>query len=419
MKNFKRCVALCLGLSFAASFAACDGTSGSSTSGGDGGGEIIYDDVLNDRLKPIWDDGGIAVNETVFVLQEKDGTIAPFTLAYPIDEIISVKSFSLENEYADIIDYTVSDGKLIVKENGNIPSLEYSGFYHDRYVAGDDMWPNASGEGGQMKTEAQYTGGVNNLGLTEWQIAVTYKHSATWQGGIPADKSEKFTILNQKLSRGEAVNVVCLGDSISAGWTASGYEYVFLPPYCPPYFDLVTDYMSAKFGNINASNFSVGGMTSGWGCDSKQINDVISKNPDFLIIAFGMNDGSNGDGVPVSVFKNNVKAIIDGVRNANPECEVLLVSTMLPNAEVGYSLGVSILYNQKNYLTALTALENEYEGVAVADVTTPHEYLLSKKQFKDMSSNNINHPNDYVHRLYAQVCLKAMFGEIDRVEAVE
>ena len=92
---------------------------------------------------------------------------------------------------------------------------------------------------------------------------------------------------------------------------------------------------------------------------------------------------------------------------------------MLPNEEVGYSLGVSILYNQKNYLNVLIALENEYEGVAVADVTTPHEYLLSKKQFKDMSSNNINHPNDYVHRLYAQVCLKAMFGEIERVKAVE
>lgn len=415
MKALKKCVAMCLCFSFAANFAAC----GNTGDNGEGGDEKVYDEVLNDRLKPIWNDDGIAVNETAFVLQEKDGTISPITLTYPIDEIISVKDFSLLNEYAEVIDYTVTDGKLVIQENGNIPSLEYSGFFYDKYVANDTMWPNASGVGGQMRTEAQYINGVNNLGLTAWQIAVTYRHSAKWQGAVPENKSEKFEKLNEKLSNGDPVNIVCLGDSISAGWTASGYEYVFLPPYCPPYFDLITNYMQAKYGNVTATNFSVGGMTSGWGKAQEQIDDVVSANPDFLIIGFGMNDGSNGDGVPTTVFKNNIKTIIDEVRKAKPECEVLLVSTMLPNKDVGYVLGNSIMFNQKNYLTVLNQLENEYTGVAVADITTAHEYLLTRKHFRDMSSNNINHPNDYVQRLYAQICLTATFGEIDKVEVIE
>lgn len=420
MKALNKCAAVCLCLSFAANFAACDGAGGGSTgSSGDADDEIVYNDVLNDRLVPIWADGGVAINETAFVLQEKDGTILPITLTYPIDEIISVKDFSLENEYAEIIDYAIEDGRLIIKENGNIPSLEYSGFFYDLYVGDDSMWANASGVGGQMRTEAIYKDGVNYRGLTQWQVAVTYRHSEKWQGETPADKSRKFQKLNEKLARGEQTNIVCLGDSISAGWTASGYEYVFLPPYCPPYFDLITEYMQGKRWNVTAKNFSVGGMTSNWGKDEKQIGDVISANPDFLIIAFGMNDGSNNDSVPVSLFKNNIKTIIDEVRKAKPECEVLLVSTMLPNKDVGYFLGTSIMYNQKNYLAALNELENEYTGVAVADVTTAHEYLLSKKHFRDMSSNNINHPNDYVQRLYAQICLTAMFGEIERVEEIE
>lgn len=420
MKALKKCAAICLCFSLMANFAACDGSTVSSGDGsGNADGEKVYNDVLNDRLTPVWDDGGVAINETAFVLQEKDGTLLPITLTYPIDEIISVKDFSLENEYAEIIDYTAHDGKLLIKENGNIPSLEYGGFFFDKYVGDDSMWASASGAGGQLRTEAQYKNGVNYRGLTEWQVAVTYRHSAKWQGEVPADKSEKFDKLNAKLSRGEAVNIVCLGDSISAGWTASGYEYVFLPPYCPPYFDLITEYMQAKYGKITAKNFSVGGMTSAWGKDEKQINDVISADPDFLVIGFGMNDGSNGDGVPTAIFKNNIKAIIDEVRKSKPECEVLLVSTMLPNKDVGYFPGVSILYNQKNYLTVLNELETEYAGVAVANVTAAHEYLLSKKHFRDMSSNNINHPNDYVQRLYAQICLTAMFGEIEKVEIIE
>ena len=88
---------------------------------------------------------------------------------------------------------------------------------------------------------------------------------------------------------------------------------------------------------------------------------------------------------------------------------------MLPNKEVGFHPGNSILGNQKNYLSALLEFEESMEGVAVADVTSVHEHLLTRKAFRDMSANNINHPNDYVHRVYAQVVLQTLFGKIETV----
>jgi hypothetical protein len=45
-------------------------------------------------------------------------------------------------------------------------------------------------------------------------------------------------------------------------------------------------------------------------------------------------------------------------------------------------------------------------NVALADVTTPWLEVLKKKPYADLSGNNVNHPNDFGHRLYAQVILE-------------
>ena len=38
------------------------------------------------------------------------------------------------------------------------------------------------------------------------------------------------------------------------------------------------------------------------------------------------------------------------------------------------------------------------------------EKLLTRKNFADLSGNNVNHPNDFGHRLYAEV-LFTIFGK--------
>ena len=42
-------------------------------------------------------------------------------------------------------------------------------------------------------------------------------------------------------------------------------------------------------------------------------------------------------------------------------------------------------------------------NVILADITTPWEKLLTRKNFSDLSGNNVNHPNDFGHRLYSEI----------------
>jgi hypothetical protein len=45
----------------------------------------------------------------------------------------------------------------------------------------------------------------------------------------------------------------------------------------------------------------------------------------------------------------------------------------------------------------------ESEHVAVADVWSVSEHILKTKRYCDISGNHINHPNDFMVRVYAQV----------------
>ena len=43
------------------------------------------------------------------------------------------------------------------------------------------------------------------------------------------------------------------------------------------------------------------------------------------------------------------------------------------------------------------------EGVAIADMTSVWEEFLKRKQDWDITGNGVNHPNDFGHRVYAQI----------------
>jgi hypothetical protein len=80
-----------------------------------------------------------------------------------------------------------------------------------------------------------------------------------------------------------------------------------------------------------------------------------------------------------------------------------LIAPILPNAQVGNFMGT-----QAQFLPVLQTLEGQ--GVAVADMTSFHQYLLTRKRYFDMSGNNVNHLNDFLARAYAQVIWQTVFG---------
>ncbi|MFT5494459.1 MAG: acyl-CoA thioesterase-1, partial [Limisphaerales bacterium] len=116
--------------------------------------------------------------------------------------------------------------------------------------------------------------------------------------------------------------------------------------------------------------------------------------PDLVIVAFGMNDSA---GRPTDDFRKDIAAIIAKVRADLPDSEFILVATMLGNRDWPR-------LNQERFpqfRDALTSLCGQ--GVALADLTAVWTEFLKHKKFSDLTGNGVNHPNDFGHRVYAQV----------------
>jgi len=193
------------------------------------------------------------------------------------------------------------------------------------------------------------------------------------------------------------LNLVLFGDSISTGANASGVTQA--PPFQPFFGQMAADILAQKYGaEIYFKNFSKSGMTSGWG--KENIQPVVDQKPDLVILAWGMNDASGR--VSPQDYKANILAQIEAVRAVNPQAEFILVATMTANPE--WTASAPEFYDQ--YRDILSQLCDS--SVVLADVTSVWEYVLQHKKFADLTGNGVNHPNDFGHRIYAEVILSLL-----------
>jgi hypothetical protein len=94
--------------------------------------------------------------------------------------------------------------------------------------------------------------------------------------------------------------------------------------------------------------------------------------------------------------------MMDGVLRLNPGAEFILVATMVGNPEwTASSMEHYLAYREK-----LLALQSD--SVAVADMTSIWLEFLKHKTLHDITGNGVNHPNDFGHRVYAQVILSLL-----------
>lgn len=227
------------------------------------------------------------------------------------------------------------------------------------------------------------------------QILVSYlpAKSHHWAGPVPEFAQRILPNTLGKLKKQTGLKIVFYGNSIEVGYNASGLEET--PPYMPVWPQLVVERLKAVYGSqITYANTSVAGRMARWGQDSVR-QRVIAENPDLVVIGFGMNDGTAR--VAPETYREQIKGMIDSVRLANAKTEFILIAPMLANPASGFS-GLQPLY--KAELDKLAG-----KGIVVADMTGVHQELLKHKIYQDMTGNNINHPNDYLARWYAQYIL--------------
>lgn len=339
---------------------------------------------LDTYTLPYWK-GNTVYHESVMVRKEQDGSIPAISLLYPATEILSVRSSDLQIVYEKGIDWNIQNGKLVILDGSKVPFMAYDEYYPS--TASSNTFDTVNG--GKIYFSE---GSV----LHKKQLAVTYKHSASWEGSIPKNKGNLMPKTIAKLKNNEKLKILFYGDSITTGANSSGA--VGAAPYAVTWMEMFVESLKKTYdyNNITPVYKAVGGKTSDWGVQNAQ-ERVAAHNPDLLVVGFGMNDGR----LSPSQHKDNINTIIRVAKAANPNVEVLIVSTMLPNPEVQMTVG-----NQALYESELLTLETE--GIVVAPVTSMHKYLMEHKRYSDMTGNNVNHPNDFVARLYAQTLIETM-----------
>ncbi len=370
---------------------------------------------LDPLMQPIFS-GNEVKNETVMFIDKTDVK----TLLYPIDKIISVTSFDCKKTYEEGKDYVVENGQFKLVEGSSIPVITPEKYYN---VAGSLLQTNYNG-----KPTLTHWGEAR--AMIDWQININYTHTSTWEGDTQPCESETYEKFLRKLEAGEDVTVFFYGDSITYGANAT-----WLSNYQPnqyPYTILFTqaladlfdytvhyeqgtarvpsqDYVAGTRGTITYINTAVGGWTSQNGVDNLKtsvLDKVETFGCDLFVVAFGMNDA----GVSPRTTSSNTKKMVDGVLEKAPDCSTVLLSTMVPNPNA-----VNGWYGQQvNQEPQLLRLAKDYNTAgnpcAVARMTTVSLAVLTRKEFHDYSGNNINHPNDFFIRIYAQTLLQTVVG---------
>ena len=330
---------------------------------------------------------GVMTDETILFSSDVEPRSAK--LLFKASRVLSIKSADESTIYEEGKDYVVDYEKGIIKlaNDSRIPCSQLYGGT-SKYFS---RFKNRKGQK-MLFSEGSF---FHNL-----QVKVTYEHSGdSWYGKpfVPVSKKEKFPQLHKKRKDQDGMTLALIGDSISVGYNASGF--VKAAPHLPAFGQQVADGLKKSLNtDIKFFNQSRGGATTGWALGN--VEKVLELKPDFVMIAFGMNDGRRPGGE--QGYEDNIRKLIKTLRQDQPKLEIVLVANMLPNIEFSDHKGHFANRDR------LFKIEKEFDHIAVADVMSVTEEILKRKKFADICGNHVNHPNDFIHRLYASVILRTL-----------
>lgn len=338
-----------------------------------------------DRLVvPFWE-GGEVYDETIMLLSE-NGKLANAQLFYKPEQILTVKSTDLKIEYKEGVDWEFRDGRITMIEGSSIPFMrkEDCHFYEKK---DDDCFGAKDGGYVLYKTRGYFH---------KRQLVVTYTHNDSFDFRIEKSSQTALRRTKSMLKNGEAIKICFYGDSITEG--CDGSKAMGIEPFVPGWPSLFCETLEKKYGSsFEIINTAVGGKRTDWGLECVE-ERLANYKPDIAVVAFGMNDGT--EKVHADVFRENIKAMKERVLAKNKDTEFIFIATTLANPESvfdGY---------QREYYDELVKCADDCD--VVVNMTNIHSCLLERKRFIDMTGNNINHPNDFLIRIYAQAMLSTL-----------
>ena len=348
---------------------------------------------VNKYTIPFWE-SNIVYNECVYPIMNTNDELAPFELMYYIDEIVSVKNCLLDVTYVEGKDYILEDGKLRILPEGDI-LVKMQEDIHQKSnpfnYSINYMYPHKDGNGFEY---------WNDYDIFSRSLFVTYIHNDSWNGPKQPSMAEKLPKTMQKLNSREKLVIVVTGDSISVGYNSSKIKAK--PPFADGYALMSVKALREKYhNNIMFVNSAIGGSTAKYD-DELLDKTVLRYNPSLVIIAYGMNDATNG--VSTEEYYKNIDGRISYIKDHLPDCEILLVTSFASNE---YVFDTS---TAKDNAAALYLLSEKYDGVGICDPYAVQSYLMDEKgkEFLCFMGDNLVHPNDYGMRIIAQCVLSAL-----------
>lgn len=196
-------------------------------------------------------------------------------------------------------------------------------------------------------------------------------------GIVNTGNSCKIEYIMRKAIKGEPVTLGFIGGSITQGCSSS------LPTTCYSY--LVFQWWKKTFPKTEFTyvNAGIGGTTSEFGVARAEA-DMLSYNPDFVLVEFSVNDENTAH------FMETYEGLIRRILQAQSSPAVLILHNIM------YDTG-------KNAQEAHVEVGKHYQipCVSIREAVYP-EILKEKLMAADIAPDNL-HPNDLGHEILAQV----------------
>ena len=256
---------------------------------------------------PLWNSQA-SDNEPVLFIQEEGKQLATGKLLFIPSEKFRITHPDLKMQYEEGKDYTWKPGTNVIELTftSRIP-----------FTTAAQMMP-PKGSPNMFATVLHSEGRF----FHDLQMQVSYwRKTDPWP--VPyKPQPERLTRVLAKLRAKQPIKLVALGDSITQGFNASGFEPALAEPYQPCYPQLVANTLQKRFGSkVTLVNFGAAGAEAGWGVE--MVPKVTAEKPDLVFLAFGMNDGGSYD--------KKMTKMRDDVMAQNPGADVVMVSPMTMN----------------------------------------------------------------------------------------
>jgi len=190
----------------------------------------------------------------------------------------------------------------------------------------------------------------------------------------------------QKLTSGQPIRIVAIGDSLTQGWMVR-----------KGYLDFFAELLKVKFPRCDATiiNRGIPGDTAEGGLFRLR-EDVLDSNPDLVFIQFALNDAFTG--VPPALFKNTIRTMVDQIRSDTFAEILLLTSVPIMHQEEDFMA--------ENFYSRLIEISGE-ESIPIALVHQHWKKMMSEgTDIRSLVQMDMVHPNMEGYRLMAEAIME-------------